>query len=536
LTARHRDAFREWLRIPTWQGNLLVFCLLFLMVLSYFLFQMGQARKVFLRDAEDHARLVAEVIRLHARGAVMSRDVIDEILKTFLGNTVRFVEYLDAVEPFTAEELTAFAEEAGLAGITVVRPDGSTAQGPEGWTRSEAGICSGSPRFQYESRSHLVLLSVPAGKEGGCVLAGIRTQRIENLREEIGLANVLKTLAGLEGIRYVHMESLDHDTGKLPAAVDISPGAATVSIAEGKTGPVAEVRVPLGGTMLSVGVDASPLKSLTQTFWRDLIILSAILLVAGTFLSWLLYRQQLFHVTEMQEYERKLSRQREEAALGRAAAAIAHEIRNPLNAMAMGLQRLQIEAEGLSEGHNKLIGVVLNALTRTNGIVSGLLDYARQPELKLRSVRLCRIVDDILDLYVRRLEELAVVTRKNIMTEEEVRGDPNLLGQVVDNLLRNAVEAQPGGGFVDIDVGSNENYVFLRMRNGGRVPSKDELGRILEPYFTTKTRGTGLGLAISNRIVQAHGGRIEAAISAQDTMEISVYLPRNGPPPRGEKM
>ncbi|WP_242445596.1 histidine kinase dimerization/phospho-acceptor domain-containing protein [Chromatium okenii] len=76
-------------------------------------------------------------------------------------------------------------------------------------------------------------------------------------------------------------------------------------------------------------------------------------------------------------YERRLSRQREEAGLGRAAAAIAHEIRNPLNAMAMGLQRLQLEADELLPAHRRLLDIVFAAVGRTNSTVTGLLDYAR---------------------------------------------------------------------------------------------------------------------------------------------------------------
>ena len=85
----------------------------------YFLWQIRQARHAFQEHVTDHARLVAEVIHMNARNAVFSREVTEEILRTFLGNTARFVNYLDTVEPFTPEELTAFAAETQLSGITI---------------------------------------------------------------------------------------------------------------------------------------------------------------------------------------------------------------------------------------------------------------------------------------------------------------------------------------------------------------------------------------------------------------------------------
>ena len=518
-------------RVPAWFGNLLVFSALLLMVVSYFFFQTSKAQDVFLEDAKYHTRLLAEAVRLNARGALLSSGVIDAILKTFLANSASFVEYLDAVEPFSTQELTAFAEQVGLSGISIVRADGTVTQGPSGWYPEEDMQRPAPRQLIHVPSSHMALFATPLLDGDGCVLVGIDTRQIDKLQEKIGLAQVLKTVEELPGMKYVHLrneEALDIETAFADQFRSTSPPA--VSLKEQQGLPVAEVRLRLGGAELVVGADARPLFILQQKLWRDFFWFAAALVTTGLFLSWLLYRWQTSHLKEVQAYERRLSKQREEAVLGRAAAAIAHEIRNPLNTIGMGIQRLQIEARELSREHYELIGIVLDALKRTNSTVTGLLNYSRPPRPKMRPIRLDRLLDDILILYQKRLDQLGIEVYRKVSFDREIQGDPDFLRQVIDNLLRNAVEAQPEGGYVDIAIEEKGDFMELRVRNGGFSILTEDAERILAPYFTTKTRGTGLGLAISERLVKAHGGRIEVSSPLEDTLEIRVYLPKQDRP------
>jgi signal transduction histidine kinase len=516
--------FKKIFDIPLWQGNIMVFFVMFLMVVTYFFFQAASAQEAFLNDAKAHARLVADVVRLHAKGAILARDVTGEILKTFLGNTGRFIEYLDAVKAFSADELTTFARESGLAGIKIIRHDGSMTEGPAGWTRTKAIGCTETPTMSYDLSLHTLFYAARLGEPKRCVIAGVKTERIERLREEIGLPSVLKNIENIHGIRYVNiigMKSIDAVSGMI-----VTPPQPAIVIINMADGPVAEVRMGLGGSAtLVMGVDATPLDDLRRKLWRDFAVFSVMLALTCIFLSWLLYRWQLRYISKIKEYEKSLSSQREEAALGRAAASIAHEIRNPLNAIGIGLQRLKIEVQCLSEEHKGLLDVVLNALKRTNSIVTGLLRYSRPPAPRLRHVVLAKLLDDALALYQGRLDESGIQMKAVYNTNGDVNADPDLLGQVMENMIKNAVEAQRSGGFLDVVMDLEGEFVVFRMRNGGDIPDRDDLLRIFEPYFTTKTRGTGLGLAISNRIVAAHGGRMEAGMPEDGVIQLAVYLP-----------
>ncbi len=228
---------------------------------------------------------------------------------------------------------------------------------------------------------------------------------------------------------------------------------------------------------------------------------------------------------QVQQFERQISSERENASLGRSAAAIAHEIRNPLNALGMGLQRLRMEGDEIAEDHRHLIDLMLDSVKRANGSVEGLLRYARPQNASKREMRLDLLAEDMLDLYTAHARELGIGVSRKITFRESILGDPDLLGQVAENLLKNAIEAQPEGGFIQLTVERKNEEACFRVKNGGFALNPDEADRILNPYFTTKVDGTGLGLTISRRIVEAHGGRMEVSVPKTGVVEISVCLP-----------
>lgn len=224
-------------------------------------------------------------------------------------------------------------------------------------------------------------------------------------------------------------------------------------------------------------------------------------------------------------YERKLSKEREDAAMGRAAAAIAHEVRNPLNALAMGLQRLQMEAGELGSEHRQLLDLMLSSVRRANGIIGNLLRYSKPQRPEMESFSLDGLLDGLLILYKPCCDDSGIAVRKHVFFHEPVFGDPNLIRQVIENLLANAIEAQPGGGFLETELKDLGREVVLAVRNGGFAIPPGEAERIFDPYFTTKATGTGLGVSIAHRIVEAHGGRMEVDAAGDGQVEIRVYLP-----------
>ena len=512
-------------RFPLWLTNLLLFTLLTLSAVAYFIWQIHEAKKDFLTHVRAHVRQVAEVIQSSAGSAMASQKAAETLLETLLGNTARFVNYLNDIEPFNPEELSAFAKESGLAGILISESTGTAVDGFSKSQAISASPCENKPVLEHRDKKNLYLFSWPRPDKAGCVVLGIEDKMIAALQENLGLDHVMKTVSELPGIHSVRMQT--PIPGKTPFSKNPS---VTFTTLEEKD--VAIARLPFQSGILSVGVNTEHLDQSIHRLWRDFFVFGAVFAFLGICISFILYRNQSSHLAQVQSYERRIAKEREDAALGRAAAAIAHEIRNPLNALGMGLQRLELEGTELTPDHRYLLTLLTDAVGRANASVSGLLNYARPPMPNRKPLRLDRLFEKILVLYLPRLAELNISLDQRLNFTETISGDPELLGQVIENLLRNAMEAQPHGGFIHVTVGRNSKAAYFKIRNGGFAIPEGRTTQILEPYFTTKARGTGLGLTIAQRIIQAHNGRLETTVPEQGTLEITVYLPfENNPKP-----
>jgi signal transduction histidine kinase len=509
-------------RLPSsWVGHILVFGLLILMAAGWFFIQARQTQNGFVADAEEHARLLSDAVALQARSAILAQEVIDSILTLLLGSSARFVDYLDGIEPFSEDELSAFAAEAGLSMIRVIGA-GRTRQGPPGQSVDDGSGCEALDQLLHVPDTHTLLFGVARADVEGCILVGLDSHRFEHLKEAVGLRQALAGLEQLPGVLAVRVQG-EPDPSVTQDAAAGTPAVRIRRQANGRL--VAEAVTPVDGAELVILMDADRLVAQQRRLWLEFVGFVLVLVVTGGLGTWLLYRHQQAHDRQLRAFERQLSQQREEAALGRAAAGIAHEIRNPLNAMAMGLQRLRIEADGLDAGQQRLLSVVMEALRRTNDTVGGLLAYARAYQPRRERVRLDQLVSEQLSLYSRRIRDREIHLTEHLVRSTRISGDPDLLRQVLDNLLRNALEALPAGGRFEISLSSNDEGARLALTNDGLQLAPQELPRILEPWFTTKTDGTGLGLAISLRIVQAHGGQLLVDSPAAGQLRVQVLLP-----------
>lgn len=510
-----RDVHRK----PSAALHLILFGVLIAAVCLYFFWQVNRARHTFQQHVTQSARIIAGAIERNARSAVLSQAVVEEIIGTFLGNMARFVDYLDAVEPFTQNELAAFATEAGLAGIRIQRSKAGFIEGPAGWLHLGADGGDAPAGLRHLPEAALYYLDQNRQKKGGRIVVGIASDRIETLNRQIGLPYLLQTLTALPGIRYLRLDPL-------PAAPAPDPGQGAVVDLHGPAlERVAEARLALTDHLLVVGIDATLLAHTERQLWREFFLFSALLAAMAAGMSWLLQRIQHVHLAQVRGFERTLARQREDASLGRATAAIAHEVKNPLNAIAMGLQRLKIEADTLADDHRQLVEGMLAAVARADGIIGGLKRYARALKPEPVPVRPADLLARVLPLYEKRMRRGNIAIEVNDRFEGVVAADAALMEEVLENLIRNAIEAQPRGGRIVIETRRETGWAVLTMENDGSPYTAGDAERILEPYFTTKTRGSGLGLPIARRIVQAHGGRLEVDVPQPGRLRVTVRLP-----------
>jgi signal transduction histidine kinase len=218
-------------------------------------------------------------------------------------------------------------------------------------------------------------------------------------------------------------------------------------------------------------------------------------------------------VENSEEFERLRERDRL-AALGEMSAGLAHEIRNPLGAIKGAAQVL--DPQSFPEETRELLGVIVEEVERLNAVVSQFLEYARPMKPNLVRTDLNGVILRTLKLFAEE-ERSQHVDIKTHLDERlpEIMADADQIRQILLNLLLNAVDAfgdKPGK--IDITTrvlssGRGADLIELRVRDNGPGIEPENLRRIFVPFFTTKQKGTGLGLAICQRIMTAHGGRID---------------------------
>ncbi|MCS6886030.1 MAG: ATP-binding protein [Acidobacteriota bacterium] len=233
-------------------------------------------------------------------------------------------------------------------------------------------------------------------------------------------------------------------------------------------------------------------------------------------------------LTEIIKLEQEIRRRDRLAAMGKIAAGIAHEIRNPLAAMRGSIQLLQSELE-LNEDQAHLMAIVLRESDRLDKIVSDFLAYARPAPINIEEFDLTSLVKETVSLVCYSAEYDAKQHRlvTDLPSSLQIRADPNQLRQVVWNLAKNALQAMPYGGTLTISVKLlGEEDVELRVRDTGVGMKPEELERIFEPFNSSKQGGTGLGLAIVYQIVSDHKGQISVDSVPEQGTTFTIILPK----------
>ncbi len=201
------------------------------------------------------------------------------------------------------------------------------------------------------------------------------------------------------------------------------------------------------------------------------------------------------------------------ASLGRLTAGVAHEVKNPLNAMTIHLELLK---EKLSNGAGPVasaehVDIIASEIRRLDDVVQGFLKFARPEELTLHATSPAELTSDVLKMI--EPEAAAVrVTLHNTCSPDvpAIEADASILRQALVNLAKNAIQAMPNGGRLDVScAATRDGRVEIRVADTGVGISPENLARIFDLYYTTKPTGTGIGLSLVYRTIQLHNGDID---------------------------
>lgn len=209
-----------------------------------------------------------------------------------------------------------------------------------------------------------------------------------------------------------------------------------------------------------------------------------------------------------------------------------HEIMNssaPINSLSKSLLKMTNKPGPWDEKQNRMIREGLDAIsTRTSGMMDFVDAYRNLtsiPEPVFSRFRISEILDDIKHLYKAVLEERKILLRINNRDDPEIIADPNLITQVLLNLLKNSIQAvTPGEGIIEIDVtGPDEGFTRITLKDNGTGIPGEEIDKIFIPFYTTREEGSGIGLSLARQILKLHKGHISVKSSPGNTeFEIKI--------------
>lgn len=229
-------------------------------------------------------------------------------------------------------------------------------------------------------------------------------------------------------------------------------------------------------------------------------------------------------MSSIRQMEIQLERSRRMAALGKMAAGIAHEIRNPLGTL-RGFAQFFGNRPNSGEDEKQYSSLMISEIDRLNHTISGLLQFSRPREPQLQDFPLSELIKKTTVLMKSDFSNHKVLLKAECDADLLIHGDPDLLLQVLMNLLKNSINATDPGGKISIACRQEQNVARITVADDGCGMSETERDKMFDPFFSTTKTGTGLGLAVSHQIVEQHHGTFEVHTQKNRGTEITVVLP-----------
>jgi two-component system sensor histidine kinase PilS (NtrC family) len=253
-------------------------------------------------------------------------------------------------------------------------------------------------------------------------------------------------------------------------------------------------------------------------------------------------------LTRLREMEEHLKRADRLAAVGKMAAGMAHEIRNPLASISGSIEILKDELVSSAQ-NQQLMGIVLREVNHLNTLIADFLLFARPFSPGKEEIHLNHLIEEILQMFTRGPDFNRRIRLETQFEDDlHIQGDPHQIRQVFWNLFINAAQAMPEGGTLRVELRKNSSPPApsggrilgeITVIDSGMGIGEEEREKIFDPFFTTKERGTGLGLSIVHSIVEGYGGKVmvqsQPGKGSVFSVSLPLFEPSDGQPLIGEQ-
>ncbi|MEA3222739.1 MAG: PAS domain S-box protein [Thermodesulfobacteriota bacterium] len=250
----------------------------------------------------------------------------------------------------------------------------------------------------------------------------------------------------------------------------------------------------------------------------------------------------IMDITQRKRMEEELAQTKKLAMLGEMSAHVAHEVRNPLQQIKTGVDFFSMAGE-LDQRQKKILNGIMSGIKNLESFVTQILEWTKSGKVRLRRHSINNIINGLVFNYEDQFKAQDIKVEASFTKDvDKITIDGIQLRQAMEDIIDNAMDAMPDGGILKIATQYLPRYPFkgemgynkesftadaleIRIKDTGRGIPKKDLGRVFQPFFTTKTRGTGLGLALAQKVVSIHHGEIEAKSDGKNGAEFIIRVP-----------
>jgi signal transduction histidine kinase len=476
--------------------------------------------------------------------------------ESFLADFIESAQEIDqklAKEGLTEEQATRLSTEEGLWLMAVLDKGGrvlfTTRPIPREILRFVAPVLEGTEAFKVslfgppEKRGGLGLLALRRKSQQGTIILVLDEKGFRYRSSRFSMQRAIEEVVQDPNIAYLILVDQRNRIVGLPRKMienhreELSlkgppgnrTGVVTTRIVS-RNGSILEFTVPVDigggyGGVLRLGLATDMNEKILHKNRVSIIISMGLMMVIAFLSMWFLYKNQNRYLGRMQEMQRKIYQAERLSALGRLAAGVAHEIRNPLNAISMAAQRLQ------RDNPHKLTELIRDEIKRLNHIIEEVLSLSRSRRLQFTRHDVTELLDEIVVLTRDEIESKGIVLKTQWGDSPlMVCMDPEKMKQALLNIINNAQESISNKGSITLTARAGDRKTIrITISDTGTGLGPEEIKRIFGLDYTTKEKGLGLGLPIAHEIIQGHGGEIGVSSQPGVGTTFEILLPVDNP-------
>ena len=568
MKVRLRVHLTRFKKIITTKTLISVFILLFLILSISAVIDYLSRRKTVVDNMTHFTQLLANTIQKSTANSIYSYNLMEHYIESRLISNLKLLNNLETTRTLDNKYLKRFAAETFIFHINIYNQKGELEYSSRS-DRQCANIQKLIEPILKEQKSELILgiqslrdqdvkihpIAI-SRKKGGAIVGSIKTRKLYSIQRYIGIEKYLNSIASDSSIIYIAIQDSNGVTSGTENLDSLSGFASDKLLREVyndnqfhwritkfKNIKIFEALLPLYVSdksygIIRTGLDYSPVQNMQKVVLRQVLIRLVVLLIISFILF--SYSISIQNIRLLEKEKEKITnevyvlqhdlRQKEKmSATGELAAGIAHEIRNPLGAISMTVQRLAREFKPTNgeKEQKRLFNIIRKEIDHISYSIKNLLQFSKPAPLQKSLSRLDKVIDKIVDLYRTKAKKAGIALIWLNHSEVEAYIDPIKIDECVVNILENAITATPQKGKIEIGLKMRKREIDISIKDTGSGMSQEDLSKIFNLYFTTKANGTGLGLAHAQQIIAEHGGKISVESKLNKGTTFTIILPNN---------